>query len=57
MMAVMSVVVIKRRFEISERMLIFFALVSDDRESIANRIKDCFLRFFQFRGVVSHSAL
>jgi hypothetical protein len=44
-------------FQISERMLIFFARVGDDSQSIANRIKDCFLWFFQFGGVVSCPAL
>jgi hypothetical protein len=37
-------------------MLIFFARVGDDSQSIANRVKDRFLRFFQFGGVVSRSA-
>jgi hypothetical protein len=56
MMGIVGVVVIERRFQISERMLIFFARIGDDSQPIANRIKDCFLWFFQFGGVVSRSA-
>jgi hypothetical protein len=37
-------------------MLIFFTVVGDDSESVANRIEDHLLRFSQFGGVVSHSA-
>ena len=56
MMGIVGLAVIKRRFQVSERMLIFFARVGDNSESIATRIKDCFLWFFQFGGVVFRSA-
>jgi hypothetical protein len=56
MMGIVAVVVIKCRFQVSERMLIFFARVGDDSEPIANGIKNCFLWFFQFGGVVSRPA-
>lgn len=53
MMGIVSLVVIERRFQISERMLIFFARIGYNSQPIANRIKDRFLSFFQFGGVVS----
>jgi hypothetical protein len=56
MVGIVGVVVIKRRFQLSERMLIFFARIGDHSQPIANRIKDCFLWLFQFGGVVSRSA-
>jgi hypothetical protein len=55
-MGIVGAVLIKCRFQVSERVLIFFARLGDNSESIANRIKDCFLWFFQFGGVVSRSA-
>ena len=56
MMGIVGVVMIKCRLQVRERMLIFFTRVGDDSESIAHRVKDCFLWFFQFGGVVSRSA-
>jgi hypothetical protein len=56
MVGIVGVVVIKCRFQLSERMLIFFARIGDHSQPIANRIKDCFLWLFQFGGVVSRSA-
>src|ERR1700757_4215021 len=57
MMGVVEIVVIERYFQFRQRLLVLFALVGNNRESIANRVKNCFLGWFQFGSVVFRSSL
>src|ERR1700739_1608808 len=57
MMGVVEIVMIERYFQFRQRLLVLFTLVGNNCESITNRVKNCFLRWFQFGSIVFRSPL
>src|ERR1700749_1405760 len=57
MMGILEIEMIERYFQFHQRLLVLFTLVGNNCESIANCVKNCFLRWLQFGSVVFGSPL